>query len=183
MSYESVPRWIREIPEHLETSEMCNEAVAQSSYAWRYVPDYFKTQEMCNDAVSNNPAVLFLVPNCFKTQDMCVKALEVEPWNLYNIPDNLKTQSMCDDAIKEEPSSLQFVSDWFVTQQQLDIWYDEDYWYHDDEIIEWYKGYQKRKTQKAKIKEKLLPIAWHPNRVKDRCMSEDEKRETEKLWK
>ena len=27
------------------------------------------------------------------------------------------------------------------------------------------KGYQKRKAQKAKIKEELLPIAWHPDRV------------------
>ena len=34
----------------------------------------------------------------------------------------------------------------------------------------------------AKIKEELLPIAWHPNRVMDWCMSEDEKKETEKLF-
>ena len=30
MSYESVPHWIREIPEHLKTSEICNDAIAQS---------------------------------------------------------------------------------------------------------------------------------------------------------
>ena len=27
-----------------------------------------------------------------------------------------------------------------------------------------------------------MPIAWHPSRYWDWCMSEDEKRETEKLW-
>ena len=48
MSYESVPRWIREIPEHFKTQEMCNESVAQFSYTLRYVSDYLKTQEMCN---------------------------------------------------------------------------------------------------------------------------------------
>ena len=36
--------------------------------------------------------------------------------------------------------------------------------------------YEKRKAQKAKIKEELMPIAWHPNRVMDWCMPEDENR-------
>ena len=68
----------------------------------------------------------------------------------------------------------QFVPDWFVTQQQLDIWCDNDYVYNNgNQIIEWYKGYQKRKAQKAKIKEELLPIAWHPDRVINWCVSED----------
>ena len=183
MSYESVPRWIREIPEHLKMPEMCNEVVAQSSYALRYVPDHLKTQEMCDEAASNNPAVFFLVPDCFKTQEMCIKALEVDPWSLYDIPDCLKTQKMCDDAVRDDPSSLQFVPDWFFSQQQIDVWCDYDYWYHDDELIEWYEGYKKRKAQKAKIKEELIPIAWHPDRVKNWCMSEDEKKETEELWK
>ena len=42
-------------------------------------------------------------------------------------------------------------------------------------MIEWYEGYKKRKSQKAKIKEELLPIAWHPFRVMDWRMSEGEK--------
>ena len=83
---------------------------------------------------------------------------------------------MCDKAVKDDPSSLQFVPDWFVTQEQIDIWYDDDYWYHDDELMEWYEGYKKRKAQKAKIKEELIPIAWHPSRWWDWCMSEDEKK-------
>ena len=83
---------------------------------------------------------------------------------------------MCDDAVKNDPSSLQFVSDWIVTKQQIDAWFDDGYWYDDDEMIEWYDSYKKRKAQKAKVKEELLPIAWHPDRVMDWCMSEDEKR-------
>ena len=66
--------------------------------------------------------------------------------------------------------------DWFVTQQQIDVWYDDDNVYNDKEMIKWYDGYKSRKGQNSKIKEEPLPIAWHPDRVMDWCMSEDEKR-------
>ena len=82
---------------------------------------------------------------------MCIKAVEVDPWQLYHVPDQYKTQEMCDKAVREYPFSLPFVSDWFVTQQQIDIWYDDDYVYNDNEMIKWYDGYKKRKAQKASI--------------------------------
>ena len=104
---------------------------------------------MCNEAVCNNPAVFFLVPDCFKTQEMCDEALEVDPWQLNNVPYYLKTQKMCDKAVKYDPSSLEFVPDWFVTQQQLDAWYDDEYWHHDDEIVEWYNSYKKMEGSKS----------------------------------
>ena len=128
---------------------------------------------MCDDAADNNSSVLFIVPDCFKTQGMCIKVLEVDPWSLYDIPDSLKTQEMCNKAVEDDPSSLQYISDWFVTQQQLDVWFNDNYWYHDGDMIEWYKGYKKRKAQKAKINEELLPNAWHPDRVMNCCMSGD----------
>ena len=40
----------------------------------------------------------------------------------------------------------------------------------------------KRKAEKAKIKEELFSITWHPSRYWDWFMSEDGKKETEKLW-
>ena len=144
MSYESVPRWIREITEHFKTQKMCNETVAQFPYALRYVRDHLKTEEMCNEA------------------------LEVDPWSLYYVPDHLKTQTMCDKAVKDDPSSLQFVPDWFVEQGRIDVWYDDEYWYHHDEMIEWHDEYKKRKAQKASIKKELMHIAWHPSRRKKR---------------
>ena len=51
------------------------------------------------------------------------------------------------------------------------------------ELIEWYQGHQKRKAHKSKIKEEVLPIAWHPDCVMDWCMSEDKEKEIEKLEK
>ena len=80
---------------------------------------------------------------------------------------------MCNKTVRDDPSSLQFVPDWFVTQEQLDIWDDDDYWYHDDDIIEWYKGCKKRKAQKAKINGEHLPSAWHPDRVMNWCLPGD----------
>ena len=63
------------------------------------------------------------------------------------------------------------------------MWYD-DYYDNDNEgeFFKWYDGYRARKAQKASLKEELLPIAWYPSRYWDWCMSEDKKRETEKLW-
>ena len=90
---------------------------------------------------------------------------------------------MCNEAVRDYLFSLQFVPDWLVTQQQIDRWYNDHYVYNDDELNKWYEGHQKRKSQKAKIKEELLPIAWHPSRWWDWCIPEDEKKKTEKLWK
>ena len=63
-------------------------------------------------------------------------------------------------------------------------WYDDDAKGRliEDIFVEWYEGYKKCKAQKGSIKDKLLPIAWHPSRHWDWCMPEVEKQETEKLW-
>ena len=83
---------------------------------------------------------------------------------------------MCIREVEAGLGLLEHVLGWFVTQQQLKIWHDDNDYCNDDELIDWYNGFQKRKAQKAKIKEELLPIAWHPDCVMDWCMSEDEKR-------
>ena len=37
-----------------------------------------------------------------------------------------------------------------------------------------------KKSQKASIKEELMPIVWHSSRYWDWCMSEDEKKKRQK---
>ena len=58
-----------------------------------------------------------------------------------------------DNVLEEEPSSLIYVTDWFVRQQQVNMWYD-DYYNNEEyyEIIRWHNSCQKRKTQKAQMK-------------------------------
>ena len=133
------------------------------------VPDNLKIQGMCEKAMRINPVAFFLIPDRLKTQEMCDAAACMEPYFLASVPNRFKTQKMCDKAVREERSSLQFVPDWYVTQQQTKIW-------HDHRLIKWYRGYKKRKAQKAKIKEELLPIAWHPSRWWDWCVPEVEKK-------
>ena len=53
-----------------------------------------------------------------------------------------KTQEMCDKAVRRRPWLLEYVPDWFVTQEQMKLWHDDDDC-DDDELIEWYEGYQK----------------------------------------
>ena len=79
--------------------------------------------------------------------------------------------------------SLQYVPDCFVTQQQLKIRHDVSEYDHDDEIIKWYDGYKNCRALKIKAENELMLTACHPLKWWDRCMSEDEKKETEKLWK
>ena len=39
-----------------------------------------------------------------------------------------------------------------------------------------WKAYENLKEQKKELSEKLIPVAWHPNRWWDWCKSEDEKK-------
>ena len=117
-----------------KTQKMCHEAVQRVPWALSYVPDQYKTQEMCNEAIQRSPWVLRLVPDQYKAQEMYNEVVEENPWVLELVPDQLVTQKMCDEAVKKSPSAL------------------------------WYKGYEQRKAQKEKIKEELMPIAWHPDR-------------------
>ena len=84
------------------------------------------------------------------------------------VPNYFKTREMCNAVGMEDPLLLKYVPDWFVTQQQVKLL--------DDRLIKWYQGYQKRKAQKAKIKEELLPTACNPSRWWNWCTSKDEKK-------
>ena len=114
---------------------------------------------------------------------MCNAVMCMEPLSLAYVPTRFKTRKMCDKAVRKDRFSLLFVPDWFVRQQQVKCLRDDnDDWYN-NKLIKWYDGYKKRKVQKAQIKEKLMPIAWQPSRWWDWCVPEDDKKETEKLWK
>ena len=135
---------------------------------------------MCNQAVRNHPYTLKYVPDKLKAQEMCDDAVHKDVWLLEYVSDSFKTQEMCERAVKEDCDSLIHVPDCLVVAREM--WYIDcshvvapEPWDYDDELIEWYEGHQKLKAQKAKIKEELLPIAWHPDRVMDWCMSEDKK--------
>ena len=118
-------------------------------------------QRKCVLKPSKNSKSLEHVPDHFKTQEMCIKAVEKETESLEHVPDHFKTREMCTMAYEIDLYTLIFCPDCFVTEEQTKWWYDDDY---DDGAPDWYEDYQKRKAQKAKMKEELLPTAWHPSR-------------------
>ena len=136
---------------------------------------------MCNEAVEIDPFTLWHVADQYKIQEMCDKAVQEDPGLLWPVPDQYKTQEICDKAVEEDPGLLENVSDWFVTEQQIGLWGDDDDYDYDGKLIEWHDRYKKRKAQKAKIMDELMPIAWHPSRWWDWCVPEDEKGGVEKL--
>ena len=167
----SMTIWIVTIHDHLKTQEMCDEAVRTESLSLVYVPDRFKTQKMCSGVVCNKPCMLLFVPDHFWTHEMCNEVMRNMQDAFHRIPDRFKTQEMCDKAVKKDPSFLEFVTDWLVRRECMQMWYDDyyddnaDHWDNEndeDKFFEWDGGYEKRKAQKASIKEELLPIACHP---------------------
>ena len=157
------------------TQEMWNEAVQSDPWRLKLVPDQFVTQKMCIEAVQRRPWTLVWVPDQYKTQEMWNEAVQRAPWALFWVPAWLVTQEMCHEALQREPEVLEYVHDWFVTLQKM--WYEE--FDDDDELITWRDAYTKRKAKKAKIKEELMPVAWHPDRWWNWCVPEDEKKELE----
>ena len=84
-----------------------------------------------------------------------------DPHSLEYIHDDYKTQEMCNKAVEADPCLLKFVPARFRTNCL--------------------KAVEKRKAQKAKLKEELMQVAWHPSKGWDWCVPEDEKKDTEKL--
>ena len=136
--------WILTIPNHLMTQEICNQVVRNK--LCMLFQDHFKTMEMCNEIMRTTTEAFHCISDCLKTQEMCKKVVEVDTSSLKLIPNHFKTQEICDKAVRDDSFSLQYVPDWCVTREGLYMW---------------------------QIYEKLLPIAWHPDRVMDWCMSED----------
>ena len=89
--------------------------------------------------------------------------------NIWLVPDQYRTQKMCNDEVQRDPRVLARVFDQFVTQETCD----EDF---DDVLITWSDAYIKRKAQKAKMKEELMPVAWHRDRWWNWFVPEGEKK-------
>ena len=49
-------------------------------------------------------------------------------------------------------------------------------------LLAWHIKFEKRKALKEELNEELIPIAWHPKRRWNHCMSEDEKKEIEPIF-
>ena len=89
--YTSSPNWIRRIPDHLKTREVCDETVRIKSYSLNFIPTHLKTREICNEVMHIIPVTFLVISDYFKTQEMCIRALEEDPWDLIYLLDHFKT--------------------------------------------------------------------------------------------
>ena len=132
----------------------------------------FKTEEMCVKAIDS--------PDKFKTQELCNKAFDRSHSSFMYIPDCFKTQEMCSDKFHFS-DEVDDIPDWFITLEMIAIVSRPCCARCDFEFDEWFNAYKERKAQKAQIRDELMPIAWHPDRVIDWCFDEEEK-DLMRLW-
>ena len=148
---------------------------------WSLFLIIFKSKRMSARTAEDETGTVEFVPDALKTQEMCEEAAEARSYMLEDVPDDFTSQKMCDTVVMKDSLLLRYVLYWFVTQKQLKIWHEDDQYCNDKLIIRWYNKHKEQKAQKASIKDKLLPIAWHPSRYCDWCMSEDEKKRNTKV--
>ena len=66
---------------------------------------------------------------------------------------------MCERVVGGYPWAFKLVPDWFVMQEMCEnMKTREDFALNANEFITWYEAYKKGKSQKAQIKEDLMPI-------------------------
>ena len=74
-----------------------------------------------------------------------------------------KIQEICGVAVSADSYFMKYVSDCYSKLQEL--WY--KHLDNDDDLVEWYSGYEQCKVQKAQMKEMLMPIVWNSTRMQD----------------
>ena len=133
---------------------------------------------MCDETVDDSIATLKLNPDWFVTGKMIEKlftALYADENILYFNEDSSNVVFNCNEM---------GILNTDINNINLDKDYDED---DPDTIIlirllAWHTKFEKRKALKKDISEYLMPVAWHPNRWWDSCVSEEEKKEIHPMF-
>ena len=100
------------------------------------------------------------------------------------VPDHFKTQEMCDKAIMKDGSILRFVPDNFIKDFMFQRFLikGRNTPYGVEVVNNIIERLRLRKFFYVEIRDELLAIAWHPDRVLDWCFDEDEKKDLHQLF-
>ena len=144
---------------------------------WRWffnciLPDKYITQKICDEAVDDSLAALKLIPDWFVTRKMIKKlftALYADENILYFNEDSGNVVFNCNGMV--------------ILNIDLNVNVDNNFWwrwfwfyYSYQAFCLVYIKFEKRKEVKRKVSEELTPVAWHPKRWWNFCMSEDEEK-------
>jgi len=163
---EKLLRWFVEMPDQFKTREICEYVVNKDAEMFQYVPDRLVTTPMCKDAVFDDLRNLRFVPDHI-IPDVCGSVMQ-------DIKDfEEEVEKVADLIMQAAERGMQAI-------ERLDIYWEKEI--EDTEnVFEWARKCQ-HKNKFNGIHAELLPVAWHPDRHWDWCMSEDEKSEISKLW-
>ena len=67
----------------------------------KFIPDHLKSPELCLIAVTQNSKNLKFVPEDMRTYELCEIAVKNEGWALEFVPKEFKTKELCEIAVKE----------------------------------------------------------------------------------
>ena len=184
----------------LKTQKMCNKAFNKSFFEFFYIPDQYKTQEMFDRIIFNEPFSIRYVPDQYKTKQTCDKAVDdcltALKWD--GFPDWFVASIMIKklfSALYADENILYFDEDSgnvvFICNRMVIFIIDlnninlDDTNYNEDgpdtfihgTLLAWHVKFEKCKELKKELNEELMPIAWHPKRWWDWCVSKDENKE------
>ena len=149
---------------------MCDSIVSEDHVLIVHCPDKYITQKMCNKAVDDSPVALKLIHDWFVTSKIIKNfftALYAHENILYFNEDSGNVAFSCNEV---------GILNIDLNNINLDNNFNED---APDTIIlirllACHIKFKKHKELKKKISKELMPIAWHPKRWRDWCLSEDQ---------
>ena len=194
---DTYPSTTKFFPECYKTQKICHRAVQRCFFVFDSIPDKYKTQEICNVAASLYFPFILYCPYKYITQEMCSEAVEDSLAALKLIPDWFVTSKIIKKlftALYVGKSILYFNEDSGdavnnynevgivnidLHDINLDINFDED----DPATIILIRHikFENRKAPKKEIKEKLMPVVWHPNRWWNFCVPEHKEKGKEPI--
>ena len=175
------PHALEFVPECHKTQEMCNKSINRCLFIFYSISYRYKTYEMCGRIVSEDLVVIVYCPDKYKTRRMCDKAvglLQIK-W-LKNFILLYTDKNIL--YLNEDSGNVVFscnemgILNIDIYNINLDNNSDED----DPDTITLIRllaghiNFEKHKALKKKVSEELMPIARHPKRWWNFCMSEDE---------
>jgi hypothetical protein len=108
---------LKEVPQSLQTQELCDAAIKRSCWAIEFCRDEFKTEANCLSAVRRNGQTIHHVPRRFVTSEMCMAATKSPFVCLEFIPREFLTHEICEEAVRSNGESIKVVPEEFMSSK------------------------------------------------------------------
>ena len=124
-------KYLKYIPKHLVTEEICSIAFDQNIYSIYYIPTHLRTKQMCLEAVKKGN-FLNGVPKHIMTEEMCLIGIEHGKTNacmnscLSTVPKKFQTEKVCLAAFYINNYSLNDIIDCKMKEKIIKTIFEKD---------------------------------------------------------